>query len=185
MVAGVAVLALGGAGVAALSMGGGGGAAPATPPPAGPAALGDAVPTSFGFVSADTVERVKGVGARQLAGMTHGINNLVPAGSTQLQVGVTITNARSAEHAYTPAWFAIETAGRRTPVRPTAGSIRAGVLQPDAAIEGSLVFVVPARGQRAVLVVDDPAGAPVRIDLGRVDRAAAPAHQGHVPGARP
>ena len=48
-----------------------------TPAHSGPYVIGDVVPTSFGVISADHVERTPGPTAKALSGVTHGISRLV------------------------------------------------------------------------------------------------------------
>jgi hypothetical protein len=134
----------------------------------------------FGWLTVTHVEQTAGLTARDLAGMTHGISGLVRSGRVQVQVTVQLANAleRSVVR-YDPGQFSL-LVGDET-VLPATSSLRGGELQPGAAVEGRLGFVVPARGQRLALSFHDPTRAgQVLIGLGSATRAPGkPAGHGH------
>jgi len=150
----------------------GGGSASAAQPPAGQRfAVGSIVPTSFGALSVDDVERLGGLGAKQLAGATHGIQNYVPPDKAQVQLVVSITNLQQKVARYSPGDFSLAGAGAK-PSAPTGSTIQPGTLQPNASIEAVMTFVAPRNGKRVELLYRDPYGGRVfHIDLGRVDKA--------------
>ncbi|MEA2284424.1 MAG: hypothetical protein QOJ21_467, partial [Solirubrobacteraceae bacterium] len=61
---------------------------PAIPELKGPFGVSQDIPTSFGAVAIDNVEKVNGVTAKDLSGVTHGISNYVPPNKTQVQASV-------------------------------------------------------------------------------------------------
>jgi hypothetical protein len=138
--------------------------------PAGPFAVADDVPTSFGFVAVEHAETLKGLTAKQLGGATHGIGGFVGRDKALVQASVTITNTGEDALPYSPKQFRIVSrSGKRGARRiPMAHStVRAGTLQPDAAIDARLSFVVPRDGSRLEVEFDDPGRkSPVRILLG-------------------
>jgi hypothetical protein len=148
-------------------------AAPLQRVPKGGYAVGDSVFTSFGAIAIESVEKSNGPTARQLSGVTHGIQGLIPPNKTQLQAFATMTNLGTRPVRYSPDQFSI-VVGRKDahPQRLSGASVRAGVLQPNASIDLRLSFIVPRKGQRLWARFADPAArkAPVLIDLGRVTK---------------
>jgi len=166
-----AVIALASALTVMTVLRGGGGASATGPSPGQRFAVGSIVPTSFGALSVDDVERLSGLGARQLAGATHGIQNYVPPDKAQVQLVVSITNLRQEVARYSPGDFSLAAQGAK-PTPPTGSTIRPGTLQPNASIEAVMSFVAPRNGRRVELLYRDPYGGRVfHIDLGRVDKA--------------
>jgi len=136
-------------------------------------ALGDPVPTRFGVVAVESVDKNAGPSAKQLNGVTHGISGLVSRDKAQVQAFATITNRSKLAVEYSPAQFSL-VAGRKDakPTPLTSASIKPGTLQPAASIDARLSFVVPRRGQKLWMRYSEPgAKAPVFIDLGRVSKA--------------
>ena len=70
--------------------------------PEGPAAIAQDVPTSFGVVAVESVTQNAGPTAKALAGMTHGVGNLVPPNKIQVDATVTLTNLLDAAVHYSP-----------------------------------------------------------------------------------
>ena len=60
----------------------------------GPSGLGVPTKTSFGSVEVESVQQVRGLTPKQLAGMTHGIQSLVKADKLQVQLVLALRNAR-------------------------------------------------------------------------------------------
>lgn len=142
-----------------------------------PAAIGQDVPTSFGVVAVEGMTKNTGPTARSLAGVTHGIQSLVPPNKLQVNATVTLTNLQHRVVRYSPAQFTLHathgdkfTRGARS-FRLARSSTAAGTLQPDASIEATLTFVAPRDGSKLWMTFKDPArGPPVVFDLGRTDR---------------
>lgn len=173
VVAVVALLAAVGAVLAAAMVGGTGGEA-------GRFGLAQDVPVSFGVVAVEHVERLGGLTSRDLAGVTHGIPNLVPAGKVQLQASVTLTNLSDRPVAYSPAQFRLRRRGTGPAVPPSSATVQPGTLQPKASVDARLSFVVPADGSRLDLEFRDPGRArPLVFRVGTTGRAAAPERHGH------
>jgi hypothetical protein len=143
----------------------------------GPAAIGRDVPTSFGVVAVEAMTKNTGPTAKSLAGVTHGIQSLVPPNKLQVNATVTLTNLQKRLLHYSPAQFTLHatrgakfTRGARS-FRLVRSSTGQGTLQPDASIEATLTFVAPRDGSKLWMTFNDPARAPpVVFDLGRTDR---------------
>ena len=143
-------------------------------------AVGQAVPTSFGVVAVQYADKIAGLTAKDLAGVTHGIQNLIRPDQVQVQVAVELTNLRPHPVAYAPAQFHLVSTGSSTPLAVFATSLQPNALQPAASIDGTLTFVAPRNGAKLVLEFRDPGRAqPLRIDLGRIDRTPANAFAGY------
>ena len=171
VVVAVAALAAVGAAIGLQTFGSSGdrGRVPAAVAHAHPSDIARALPTSFGALAVLRVEAIPGLTAKQLAGVTH-FPSYVSPDKMQVQVSIQLANRLDRPTAYDPARFRLAV-GRRPAVPPTSASIRAGTLQPHAAIEGIVIFVVPraARPTRLWLEFRERAGArPVRADLGEV-----------------
>jgi len=145
--------------------------------PERPAAIAQDVPTSFGVVAVESVTQNAGPTAKALAGMTHGVGNLVPPNKIQVDATVTLTNLRDAAVHYTPQQFKLHATRGERPgrgsrsLRLSRATVPPGTLQPQASIDATLTYVVPRDGRKLWLSFNDPARAPpVLFDLGRTDR---------------
>ena len=130
--------------------------------------LGRPFRTSFGSVTALELEPLSGLTAKSLAGVTHGIQNLVPAGKMQLQFSVQVRNTLNHAVRYTPAQFSVRVGrnGREYPVQ--SASFRPGTLPSGAQIEGTLSVVAKASKTKPILLeFSDPARPkPIEIKIG-------------------
>jgi hypothetical protein len=149
-------------------------------------AVGDPVQTSFGVLAVDSVELLKGLTAKDLAGMTHGIQSLVQSDHIQVQVSVELNNVLAGAVPYAPEQFRVRVGHARPAYAPGFGSVRAGTLQPHAGLNATLGFVLPRperKDARLWLEFADRGARPLRIDLGTVGAAAGkavpPAHYHH------
>jgi hypothetical protein len=135
-------------------------------------AVGDSVYTSFGAVAVEAVQKHHGLSAKDLSGMTHGIKNFVGADKVQVQTFATMTNLTGKPVHYDPRWFSLAVGRKDGKTQgPFGASVKAGTLQPNAAIDVRLTFVVPRKGQHLWVRFRDPARAtPFSIDLGRVTK---------------
>lgn len=145
--------------------------------PKGTAAIAQDVPTSFGVVAVESMTRNAGPTAKALAGMTHGVGNLVPPNKLQVDVTVTLTNLKDKVVHYSPAQFKLRATHGSKPRRNTRvfrlsrASVPPGTLQPNASIDATLTYVVPRDGSKLWMTFDDAARAPpILFDLGRIDR---------------
>ena len=143
----------------------------------GPAAIAQDVPTSFGVVAVESMTKNAGPTAKALAGMTHGVGNLVPPNKLQVDVTVTLTNLKSKLVRYSPAQFRLHATRGDKPARGSRSfrlsraSVAPGTLQPQASIDATLTYVVPRDGSKLWMTFDDAARAPpILFDLGRIDR---------------
>lgn len=121
--------------------------------PAPPAGVGEEVPTSFGALSVLGVERLTAHG--------HGPANVLPPGTFQLQLTVTLSNALPRRVHTAP--DSLRVAG----LAPTRSTLPVA-LRPGASVTGRVSFLVPARSDELRLTYPDPEGGePVTVDLGR------------------
>ena len=140
--------------------------------------IGRDISTSFGVVAAESVRALGGLGARPLAGVTHGIQNLVRPDQMQVQVLVALTNELSRTVRYAPQQFRLRVGARTRRVLPRGATFHPGILQPRASIEGNVVFVAPRTRAPLVLEFADARG-PIAIDLGRATPGRAPPSYAH------
>lgn len=129
------------------------------------------VRTSFGSVVVGTAQSLPGVPRKALAGANHGIGGYVPPDKVQVQVTVEISNRTRTPIPYSPSQFSL-ISGKAAPIAVTGSSIKPATLLPDAAVEATLIFVAPRKGQKLQLAFQDRGReTPFLIDLGRVDTA--------------
>jgi hypothetical protein len=149
-----------------------GAAEPAVPTLKGPFGTSQDIPTSFGAVAIDNVEKVNGLTAKSLAGVTHGIANYVPPNKVQVQASVTLTNLLNERTVdYSPTQFRLLVGEKRKPVKDVRASFRPGTLQPNASISGQVKFIAPRTGSRLWIEFTDPKQPkPLLIDLGRTGK---------------
>jgi hypothetical protein len=130
-------------------------------------------PTSFGIVAVAHAEKLSGATAKDLVAGAHGGQGLVGPEQSQVSVSVTFTNMLDAPVAYSPDQFRLRVDGADA-VPVTESGMQPGTLQPNAAIEARLGFVVPRRASGFALEFEDAGKqSPVVIDLGRLDQPAA------------
>ena len=146
------------------------------------------IPTSFGFVAVEHAETVKGLTAKQMAGAVHGVGGFVGSDKALVSASITLRNGPERVLPYSLEQFTLVATAkngktRRSPV--TSATVRDGTLQPDAAVDATLGFVVPRNGASFALEFTDPGRTrPIVIDLnagvGRATAAdKAAAHHGH------
>lgn len=141
------------------------------PPRGGAFAVGDEVPVSFGAMAVQSVNKNRGLRAKELAGVTHGISGFVPARDVQIDVSVTMTNLLERPAAYSPKRFTLVTSrGKR--IAPRGTSLLTAELQPAASVEGRLTFIAPRDGSKLRLEFRDSGrSTPIVVDLGRTGHA--------------
>jgi hypothetical protein len=168
---GTLALALAGAVTASRIVAGGVPAAPAPKILPGPFGTAQDIPTSFGVVAVEHAEKINGTTAKQLGGNTHGISGFVAPNKVQVQASVTLTNLLDKPIAYDPRQFRLLVGAERKPVKSVKANMRPGTLQPDASIDGRLIFVAPRTGSKLWIEFTDPGRAkPLLIDLGRTGK---------------
>jgi hypothetical protein len=152
--------------------------------PPGPFGTAQDIPASFGVVAVEHVEKINGLGAKDLAGVTHGISGFVAPDKVQVQASVTLTNLLDHPIAYDPRQFRLLVGAKRKPLDEVQSNLRPGTLQPDASIDSQLKFIAPRDGSKLWIEFSDPGRAkPILIDLGRTGKTPAGAfdgfHRGH------
>lgn len=152
--------------------------------PAGPFGTSQDIPVSFGVLAVEHVEQLNGIGARAVAGATHGISGLVAPDKVQVQASVTMTNLLDRPIAYDPRQFQLLVGRDRKPIDEVRSNLRPGTLQPGASIDSQLKFVAPRTGSKLWVRFSDPGRAtPILIDLGRTGTTPEGAfdgfHRGH------
>jgi hypothetical protein len=132
-------------------------------------AVGDDVPTSFGFIAVEHAETIRGLTARELGGAAHGIGSLVTRDQALVQASITITNFTPSTLRYSPNQFRLVATNAKGKVRRydlAHATVQRGILQPDAAVDARLSFVAVRDGSRFAIEFDDPgAKSPVTINL--------------------
>lgn len=152
--------------------------------PKGPFGTAQDIPASFGVVAVEHVDKLNGLGAKDLAGVTHGISGFVAPDKVQIQASVTMTNLLDHPISYDPRQFRLLVGAKKTPINEVQSNLRPGTLQPDASIDSQLKFVAPRNGSKLWIEFSDPGRAkPILIDLGRTGKTPAGAfdgfHAGH------
>jgi hypothetical protein len=139
--------------------------------PNGPFGISQDIPTSFGALGIESVQKINALTSKQLSSSTHGIAHLIRPGQVRVQTSVTFTNLLDKPVAYSPSQFGLIAGGKGKPRAPFSSSIHAGTLQPSASIDAVISFVVPANGNKLQMAFQDRGRkAPVLIDLGRVGK---------------
>jgi hypothetical protein len=180
-------LAVAGAVIAANIIAAGVPVAPAPEQLPGPFGTAQDIPTSFGVVAVEHAEKINGTTAKELGGNTHGISGFVAPNKVQVQASVTLTNLLDKPIAYDPRQFRLLVGADRKPVSSVKSNMRPGTLQPDASIDGRLIFVAPRTGSKLSIEFADPGRAkPLLIDLGRTGKTPPNAFDGfqHHKGTR-
>jgi hypothetical protein len=141
---------------------------------AGPPGLGVPARTSFGFVEVESVQQIRGLTPKALAGMTHGIQSLVKADQMQVQLVLALRNARGSTMDYDPAQFVLRLGrpgGKSKTYGSVTTSVRAGRLAARSSMETTVGFVIPRfnpKGTRLSLVFRERGHPALILDLGRV-----------------
>jgi hypothetical protein len=129
----------------------------------------DDIPVSFGAMAVVHADITKGLTARDLAGMTHGIGDFVGEDGVLAQVSVTISNLEDRAVSYSPEMFTMRAAGKEVPVANS--NIPGGVLEPSAAIDMRLGFAVPKEAGELTLVFNDREGGDKLVAVGSTSDA--------------
>lgn len=128
-------------------------------------------PTSFGTIIVSAADDLIGLTSEDLAGVTHGIQNLVMADSVQIQLTVALINRSTAPVTIAPDdQFRLVSPQSKDAILLSGATIRSGELRPRSNIHVTLSFVVPRDGASYTLQYLDPKSEQiVQIDLGGVD----------------
>lgn len=128
------------------------------------------VSTSFGTIIVSQADDLIGLTSQDLAGVTHGIQNLVLADNTQIQLTVALINRTGKSVTIAPDQFRLISPQSADAILISGATIRTGELRPRSNIETTLSFVVPRDGATYTLQYLDPGnGQFVQIGLGGVD----------------
>lgn len=127
--------------------------------------------TSFGTIIVSAADDLIGLTSEDLAGVTHGIQNLVMADSVQIQLTVALINRSTAPVTIAPDdQFRLVSPQSKDAILLSGATIRSGELRPRSNIHVTLSFVVPRDGASYTLQYLDPKSEQiVQIDLGGVD----------------
>ncbi|HET7478007.1 MAG TPA: DUF4352 domain-containing protein [Rubrobacteraceae bacterium] len=158
-------------------------------------AMAQDIPTSFGVVAVEYVQKTPGLTAKQLGGMTHGIGSNIPPDKVQVQANVVLTNITNHTVDYSPEQFSMISGSGEKKIPLTSATLQGGTLQPDASISGMVSFVAPRDGSNLAIDFNDNDGKDIVIDLGRTDTTpsnaldgyhhhGADSHQGRDEGAK-
>jgi hypothetical protein len=144
--------------------------------------VGRELRTSFGVLAVVSVQQTPGVTAKALGGVTH-FPSYVPPNKMQVRVALELSNMLDHPVPYSARQFRLRV-GDGPPIAPSGASIRSGTLQPTAAVDQTLSFVVPRnerRGVHLILQFRDRGGEPpLVVQLGTARPAAAlPPAQNH------
>lgn len=171
--------AVAGALLATGILGGGDGSTGPGSLPSGPFGTSQDIPTSFGVVAVENVEKINGTTAKETGGATKGISGFVAPNKVQVQASITLTNLLAKPVAYDPRQFRLLIGKKRKPVSQVKSNLVPGTLQPDAAVDGRLIFVAPRTGSKLWVEFTDPGRSkPILIDLGRTGKTPANAFKG-------
>jgi len=128
------------------------------------------IPTSFGTIIVSAADDLTGLTSEDLAGVTHGIQNLVLADKAQIQLTVALINRTGKLIKYSPDQFRLMNPADPNLIELAGSTIREGELNPRSSIEATLSFVVPRDGAAYTLLFRDPGNTQVvKINLGEVD----------------
>lgn len=138
---------------------------------------GQEVLTSFGTLRVTRVDLIDGLTPEDLAGMTHGIQNLVPADKVQVAASVLLTNRGQRPVDYSPAQQLRVVSSSGAAVEALSGQVaETSVLPARASLTTNVSYTAPRDGGELWLEYLDPGrGAPIRVRLGSTDPTPGPA----------
>jgi hypothetical protein len=149
--------------------------------------LGRELRTSFGVLAVVSVQQTPGLPSNALGGFTH-FPSYVPPNEMQVRVSLQLSSVLDQPVRYSARQFRLRV-GDGPPIEPSGASIGSGTLQPSAAVDQTLSFIVPRNDRRGAHLIlefrDSPGEPPIVVRLGTARRAAAPpplsrrAHTGH------
>ena len=152
---------------------------PAHQPPAW--TVGDEVPTSFGTVAIRNVSQLAGLSADDLAGVTHGVGDLVPPDKEQVELSMIMTNTsnRAVNYSFQDEFKMVTSTGADVSQLPGA-SAPTGKLSGSSSITTQLRFMAPRDGGALILEFREPGARHAsRILIGATDQAPAGALDGY------
>lgn len=117
------------------------------------------ITTSFGWLTVGQVDKLDGLTSQDLAGVTHGIQNLVLSDKVQIQVTVQLVNRTDRPMSYTPEQFGLTSVEADNGSGPVSGTLQTGSLPAHATLDAVLDFVTPRTNQPLWLEYHDPVSA--------------------------
>lgn len=128
------------------------------------------IATSFGLLTIGQVDTLGGLTSQDLAGVTHGIQNLVTSNEVQIEVSLQLVNRSDGFMTYTPEQFSLIGVCSAKGSKPVSGTLQTGSLPAHATIDAVLNFVAPRTNQQLWLEYRDPVTAErVLIAIGPAD----------------
>ena len=138
-------------------------------------AVGDEVPTSFGLVTVTTVSQLAGLSADDLAGVTHGVGDLVPPDKEQVELSVVMNNTST--HAINYSFkdeFKLVTSTGGDVQQLAGASAPEGKLSGQSSLTTQLRFMAPRDGGALILEFREPGARHAsRVLIGATDQAPA------------
>ena len=144
---------------------------PAHQPPAW--TVGDEVPTSFGAVAITDVSQLAGLSADDLAGVTHGVGDLVPPDKEQVELSVVVSNTsnRAVSYSFQDEFKMVTSTGGDVSQLPGASS-PTGKISGNSSLTTQLRFMAPRDGGALILEFREPGARHAsRILVGATDQA--------------
>ena len=144
---------------------------PAHQPPAW--TVGDEVPTSFGAVAITDVSQLAGLSADDLAGVTHGVGDLVPPDKEQVELSVVVSNtsSRAVSYSFQDEFKMVTSTGGDVSQLPGASS-PTGKISGNSSLTTQLRFMAPRDGGALILEFREPGARHAsRILVGATDQA--------------
>jgi hypothetical protein len=144
---------------------------PAHQPPAW--TVGDEVPTSFGAVAITDVSQLAGLSADDLAGVTHGVGDLVPPDKEQVELSVVVSNTsnRAVSYSFQDEFKMVTSTGGDASQLPGASS-PTGKISGNSSLTTQLRFMAPRDGGALILEFREPGARHAsRILVGATDQA--------------
>jgi hypothetical protein len=144
---------------------------PAHQPPAW--TVGDEVPTSFGVIAVTDVSQLAGLSANDLAGVTHGVGDLVPPDKEQVELSMILSNTsnRAVSYSFQDEFKMVTSSGADVSQLPGASS-PTGKLSGNSSITTQLRFTAPRDGGALILEFREPGARHAsRILVGATDQA--------------
>jgi hypothetical protein len=144
---------------------------PAHQPPAW--TVGDEVPTSFGVIAVRDVSQLAGLSANDLAGVTHGVGDLVPPDKEQVELSMILSNTSShaVNYSFQDEFKMVTSTGVEVVELPGASS-PTGKLSGNSSITTQLRFMAPRDGGALILEFREPGARHAsRILVGATDQA--------------
>lgn len=142
--------------------------------------VGDDVPTSYGMLSVTDVTLLAGLSSQDLAGVTHGVGDLVPPDKEQVEISMVLTNTgdRAASYSFPDQFKVVTTTGAPVQQLP-ALSAPSGKISGHSSMTTELRFMAPRDGGDLILEYRESGARTTRVLVGTTDEAPAGALDGY------